>query len=60
MSSIDEGCAGCAVFGDILNCNYKSDDQFDEKFCPCKDCLIKGICMESCEDYCALADFTKR
>ena len=64
MTSADkihnEGCIGCIMFGGMFECNYKSDDNFDERFCPCKDCLIKSICEESCDKYCALADFAKR
>jgi len=55
---LDEKCVGCAMFGDSLECNYRTDDQFDEKFCPCKDCLIKGMCMEACENYCAFLNIS--
>jgi hypothetical protein len=53
----NEGCIGCLMFDGIFDCNYKSDDKFDERFCPCKDCLIKMMCEEACDKYHAITDF---
>ena len=43
MSDINPLCAGCKVVGDCY-----VDNAADK--CPCRDCLIKSVCLELCED----------
>ncbi len=41
-------CKGCHVFMDH-RCSF-TDPKYVDK-CPCKICLIKGVCETACEEY---------
>ncbi len=43
-----EGCKGCLNCDDICICRF---EMYDASLCPCQICLIKGICIEICEEY---------
>ena len=42
-----KNCKGCARLTNVV-CLYKHWDKTDT--CPCKDCLIKMVCIDECEE----------
>ncbi len=38
-------CKGCAT---IIICNFK---QIDYDKCPCRICIVKGMCIVTCDDF---------
>lgn len=43
-------CNGC--LSDGRACEFLSEyDGYDINECPCRICLIKGVCNDPCEDY---------
>ena len=42
-------CKGCHSESSPLGCHPKFKDKSDK--CPCGTCLIKGVCVESCEEH---------
>jgi len=42
-------CNGCASQSLYNGCCIISISQ--QKNCPCRDCLIKGMCIEGCEEF---------
>lgn len=48
---IDEGCKGCFSFEnnicEILTLGFR----YSAEKCPCKECLIKVVCEDGCENY---------
>lgn len=56
---MNEGCKGCAdeTSTSSKECYIRnSGTQDDVQNCPCKECLIKPMCHEACEDYEKLSD----
>lgn len=49
MKQIKEMCEGCAGLDEKVTCFVKVDfDTYDD--CPCRNCIIKPICSERCEE----------
>jgi hypothetical protein len=47
MSTEDlEGCNGCYIR--FYSCLLKNESKKD--YCPCKQCLIKGVCRIKCDE----------
>ena len=45
-----ENCEGCFLKQkDDQVCSYKMVDY--QKICPCRECLIKSMCINSCETF---------
>lgn len=48
----DKGsCYGCDIYADNFCSSISHFNRGDIKECPCRVCLIKGICKEVCEAY---------
>jgi len=48
MNEIYEECKGCGV---INKCGLKPKYKTIKEECPCINCLVKGICRESCKSF---------
>jgi hypothetical protein len=42
-------CKGCLTYAQIEGVRCSLNPVYAERRCPCIDCLIKGVCMETCE-----------
>ncbi len=50
MEEEDYNCKGCYTFmSDHMDCPHHVINESDE--CPCRICLIKGVCDTTCEEY---------
>lgn len=62
---IDEKCMGCLSFARVPD-YYKAECKFTDGGitsilnCPCKECLIKGVCINPCENFITKANKYKR
>ena len=50
MSELCKGCKGCILY-DGLEYICVVKPSYKDIECPCKTCLIKGVCHESCEKF---------
>lgn len=41
-------CKGCLS---NKRCSFQQYDKLMIPICPCRKCLVKGICITSCEEY---------
>jgi hypothetical protein len=44
-----DSCKGCYMYEHAVECKYV--DKFLAELCPCKECLVKIMCEESCEKF---------
>ena len=44
-----DSCRGCYMYEHAVECKYV--DKFLAELCPCKECLVKIMCEESCEKF---------
>ena len=44
-------CRGCDIYVDNFCNSISHFNRDDIKECPCRVCLIKGICQDACEAY---------
>ena len=51
MTNIEDTCRGCAIYVKNKYCVYEPSKTIDNKIamCPCIECLIKVMCINSCE-----------
>jgi len=50
-------CKGCLSYSEdlIMGCEiestpYRSGPYSKTRYCPCLNCLVKGVCEDSCQD----------
>lgn len=51
MSELETECKGCGVLQEFGECNIQIERPKEYSKCPCRICLLKGICETTCEDY---------
>jgi len=62
---IDKQCMGCLSFARVPE-YYKAECKFTDGGitsilnCPCKECLVKGLCINPCENFQTIAKSYKR
>lgn len=45
-------CKGCNDFTDGQSCFIRDIGSLEDiKLCPCRDCLIKVMCFQACDEY---------
>ena len=44
-------CEGCGMFDPPYSCRDGGNPIFNERRCPCIDCLLKVMCDKVCEDF---------
>jgi len=47
MENLDELCKGCYAY---KGCDFRRIPRLHVK-CPCRTCLLKGICLNVCPEY---------
>ncbi len=46
----NHSCKGCYILiSDLMDCPHQAINEVGN--CPCRICLIKGICNTTCEEY---------
>ena len=49
---MDTECRGCsAYYGEKSRCIVKLDPHINIYECPCRICLVKGVCIDPCQKF---------
>lgn len=49
---MENECIGCSTYSESHStCINRFDPNISPSGCPCRVCLIKGICFNECEEY---------
>ena len=51
MSNNNEMCRGCIFYKNKDNATCKLYPVKDNKVCPCVSCIVKSMCIVTCEDF---------